>query len=659
MFTFSNGLVLRRGERTLEFHRRLGPEKIQFAYQDDGEINTYTESNLYAKILNGEIKVVHQNGKPVLLPNQVQPDGAEAQPYSVTLTPDDEGRISRCMRYVRDALQAGATTGSLKKCEKSSRETSERIKDESPPSGRTLKSWLGKFLRSGGNPFVFADRRAYVQRSKRISDVVEEAIKYCVEKYYLQRHGISMRATHQRVKEHLKSLARMRGEVIPTPSLKTIERRIDGVNFYIRDMRRYGKAYAQKKWRYSLAGDQSTRILERVEIDHTCLDIWVLDPRSGVPIGRPWITVAIDRYSGYILGLHVSFYGPSVGSVAQTIRNALMPKDDLLSALPSIQVMWTAKGVAELYVVDNGLEFHAAAFRNLAWYLRADLLYNKVRQPWLKAGIERAMLEVNRMLPLQGKVYFPVKNMEVIDPKKTAAILFDDLCEGLVQWAADQFPRQIHPKTLIRPIDLWEEGLQSSPLPMFPVNLDEFEIQSGVAMHRTVAGDGIFFNYLRYNSVELQDYCRRFNRKFRSEVRFNPDNLEKLHILLPEEKRWLQVPLTRPTADYGRGLSLIQHQIYRKEAGSKLTALNAEEELYQAQLRTNARWGEAIARGVKVRKDADLIRIQALTSASVVKEKLNSAVTPEAPPPQEQSKHHKMIEKLMPFDSFSLDEEIL
>jgi hypothetical protein len=42
MFTFSNGLVLRRGERTLEFYRRLSPEKIQFAYQDDGEINTFT-----------------------------------------------------------------------------------------------------------------------------------------------------------------------------------------------------------------------------------------------------------------------------------------------------------------------------------------------------------------------------------------------------------------------------------------------------------------------------------------------------------------------------------------------------------------------------------------------------------------------------------------
>lgn len=129
MFTFSNGLVLRRGERTLEFYRRLSPEKIQFAYQDDGEINTFTEASLYGKILRSEIKVVHQNGKPVLLPNQVQPEGFGAQPYSVTLTPDDEGRIARCMRYVRDALQAGATTGSLKKCEKSSRETSERIKD--------------------------------------------------------------------------------------------------------------------------------------------------------------------------------------------------------------------------------------------------------------------------------------------------------------------------------------------------------------------------------------------------------------------------------------------------------------------------------------------------------------------------------------------------
>lgn len=93
-------------------------------------------------------------------------------------------------------------------------------------------------------------------------------------------------------------------------------------------------------------------------------------------------------------------YGPSVGSVAAAMRNAILPKDDLLTVLAKPDVSWTAMGAAEMYVVDNGLEFHSKAFLRLAWHLHADLLFNPVRQPWLKASIERCMMEVCRYCPL-------------------------------------------------------------------------------------------------------------------------------------------------------------------------------------------------------------------------------------------------------------------
>lgn len=32
-------------------------------------------------------------------------------------------------------------------------------------------------------------------------------------------------------------------------------------------------------------------------------------------------------------------------------------------------------------------------------------------------------------------------------------------------WTVDEFPRHIHPKTLVHPIDLWEEGLLEVPPP--------------------------------------------------------------------------------------------------------------------------------------------------------------------------------------------------
>lgn len=263
------------------------------------------------------------------------------------------------------------------------------------------------------------------------------------------------------------------------------------------------------------------------------------------------------------------------------------------------------------------------------------------------------------MLPARGKVYAPRKNMIAQDPKGTAAILFDDLCVGLFSWAAEVFPRQIHPKNLVRPLDLWEEGRQSCPLPMFPLGFDRFDITAGVSTTRTIDGDGVFFKYLRFNSYELQDYRRTHGQKFTTEIRFNPDNLECVHVLLPKTNDWMPVELQRPSPEYGRGLSLIQHEITRAEAGKKLTRANAETELEMARRRLNEQWGDAISRGVKARRHGNLIRFQGYTSTKILTDRKPDAGTPQpvVPVPEASASTQSLLSNVMPFKAFTLEEE--
>jgi putative transposase len=509
---------------------------------------------------------------------------------------------------------------------------------------------------SGGNPYSLLDLRPLALRRKR-SSFDETLVATAIAKYYLQRHGLSVAETHRRYLKDAAQEERLSQERIEVASLASMQRRINDIDPFIRDVKRYGCELARNKWRYSLKGDTSTRVLERVEIDHTWLDMWVLDPVSGVPIGRPWITVAIDAYSGYILGFYVSFYGPSVASVAHCIRNAIFPKEDLLSLVPDLPQSWTAMGVSEQYVVDNGLEFHAKDFLRIMFELRADLLFNPVRRPWLKPSIERTMMEVNRILPNRGKVYTPTKNMKPVSPSDSAAILFDDLCVGLTRWAADVFPKSVHQKNLVRPMDLWEEGRLSSPIPMFPVGFEQFDITAGLSTQRTVDGDGVFFKYLRFNSVELQDYLRSNGRKLRLDVRVNPDDLGRVFVHLAEEKRWLSVPLQKPSNGYGNGLSLIQHEIIRAEAGKTLLRRNVEEELAKAQERLREHWGEAVKRGVRVRKHGSLVRLQGLSSARLfgrsTRKRSEDERVPVASPIADGH-----LKDVMPFRAFSMAEEL-
>lgn len=397
MITFGAGLVLREGDRTFEFERQIDSTRLQFKYLDNYEIRTFTLAALYTSILNKSIIPVHQNGHVIQAPGKLAFKEQEYS-YPLALAKEQEERLNYRLKYVRDALAMRVSPYSLGQCGRAIQEIASKSLDAKPPSASTLRNWLKKFLCSGSNPFSLLDLRPLVKRPKRIGQQTEALIDAALAKHYMQRSGVSVAETYRRLISSIKSKMRAEDCEIPEPSLRTVQRRVNEIDPYVRDFNRHGSDYAKKKWRYSLKGDQSTRILERVEVDHTWLDLWVLDPTSGVPIGRPWITVVMDRMSGYILGLYISFYGPSVATVAHAIKNSILPKDELISALPEIAVPWTAMGVAELYVLDNGLEFHANAFKRLMWELRADLLYNPVRQPWLKASVERVMMEVNRIL---------------------------------------------------------------------------------------------------------------------------------------------------------------------------------------------------------------------------------------------------------------------
>lgn len=659
MISFTRGLILRKGMRELEFERQIEHEKVQFKFLDTHEVMTYNLAKLYKQIQTGEYAVVkslpgdapaNQNGQTFELPSK--------------LTKAQEAVIAFRLKFVAKARKLGITKGAISRLKEVvekvqvldgiDKEESEIFRSMKKPSPWSISRWINLYESSGENSYALLDRRVVKKSVLRLSAQAESFMEQLIAKVYLQLSGPTMRKTHEILGREIRQHNLMQGESVAIPSLSTLERRIEQIPGYIVDYKRLGPGYAKNKWRYSLAGDQSKRVLERTEIDHTLLDVWVLDPKSGLPLGRPWITVLIDRYSGYILGVYISFYGPSASTVAASVKMAISPKSGLLEVIPDVKYPWTAMGVPESIVVDNGMEFHSAAFRRIAWELRTDVIFNPVRQPWLKSSIERTMMEFNRVLPMHGRVYPPLKNADRIDPRKTALIEFYDLCRCLMVWAVDEFPRHIHPKTLVRPIDLWEEGLQEVPPPRLPLQTLQLDLAMGLQASRVVDGDGVFFKYLRFNSPELQDHRSSMRGNFRTELRINPDNIGSMHVHLPKADKWIVVPMQKPSHAYGQGFSLMQHELIRREAKAKLTKSNAYEVLEQVRLQTEEIWGSFAKRGKQIRKATDLIRSQGLTSAKLVAEEPSSSPLPV---PEVCKLFEKNLPKVIPFKGFSMAED--
>lgn len=99
-----------------------------------------------------------------------------------------------------------------------------------------------------------------------------------------------------------------------------------GIDQYVLMRSRFGQQAADALRKPIGAGVVTVRPLERVEVDHFLCDVHLVCPDTGVRMGRPWLTLCVDHYSGMILGYHLTFAPPSASSVLAALRHAILPK---------------------------------------------------------------------------------------------------------------------------------------------------------------------------------------------------------------------------------------------------------------------------------------------------------------------------------------------
>ena len=83
---------------------------------------------------------------------------------------------------------------------------------------------------------------------------------------------------------------------LPIPGRRFIKRLIDQIPAFDKYLARYGHDAALRRFR-SVNGHRVIEApLERAEIDHSILDLFVIDEHTSVSLRRPSITACIDVY---------------------------------------------------------------------------------------------------------------------------------------------------------------------------------------------------------------------------------------------------------------------------------------------------------------------------------------------------------------------------
>lgn len=138
-------------------------------------------------------------------------------------------------------------------------------------------------------------------------------------------------------------------------------RRASRISIFANALRR-GKHRIEKAVTAVPGTFSASRPLEIVQIDHTKADVFVVDEETRKPIGRPWLTLAMDLCSRMVTGLYLSLDAPSRLSASLCLLHSVYDKTTWLKER-QIKEAWPVAGLPDRVHVDNGADFRSRAFK--------------------------------------------------------------------------------------------------------------------------------------------------------------------------------------------------------------------------------------------------------------------------------------------------------
>ncbi|WP_189383184.1 Mu transposase C-terminal domain-containing protein [Gemmobacter nanjingensis] len=390
-------------------------------------------------------------------------------------------------------------------------------------SRTTVWRWIRRLAAEGGRTSALVPRkRGRRNGSVMVPGDVEGIIEEHLTRYYLRRERPSL----ARVVTEIRSACLERG--LQPPTRRTVQRRLDAMDAREVMKAREGAKAARQRFAPVTGRNRSERPLDVVQIDHTPADIILVDSFERKPIGRPWVTLAIDIATRMVTGYHVSFDAPSRLSVALCLTRAVAPKAEFLADL-ECNAPWPAQGKPVSIHVDNGRDFRSQAFQSACAEWGINLVYRPPGSPHFGGHVERligTMMGAVHLLP--GTTQSSVAAKGGYDAEAMAAMTLGEFD----RWFALEICRynnSIHSSLGCTPVAKWD-ALAGEMSGDIPFDMEAFRVSFLPSEQRQVRRDGIHLFDLRYWSDALAGYVGRRGGKV--VVRYDPRDLSTVWVEL-------------------------------------------------------------------------------------------------------------------------------
>ena len=339
--------------------------------------------------------------------------------------------------------------------------------------------------------------------------------------------GATFRAIHRKLAEAIEAHTRKqqtRGlsteHVVPSYSrLTQFFRQLDPATKLVRSG---GIAAWDKTARPLLDQVHAVRAGQTVYLDHTQVDIFVRTHLDGQrTVGRPWLTVALDCYSGAVVSFVLSLKHPDAWTTALLLRKAILPKT---------RPDWPVLGIPDRVVPDHGKDFMSHAVAGKLKALGVDLDPAREHYPDGKAAVERFFRSANEGLWCILPGYTKAEGTSHGSGRKRRSTLLalPQLREELERWIAETFNHRRLDRTGRTAIDLWQETAVVRMLE----SVEELDLLllTGPTVRR-VSNKGVRFTLKGgpKRTYWHDDLVHHWGREVR--IAYNPDDLSSVVLL--------------------------------------------------------------------------------------------------------------------------------
>jgi putative transposase len=419
-------------------------------------------------------------------------------------------------------------------------------------SQRTVYTLIQRFRASGGLLTVLAHNVSSGGRGKkRLPATLEQIIVIAIEEIYLSKQKRRAADVVQEVRRKC-FLANLK-----PPGPNAVRARINALNVLNTVKCRNGRNAARPLTAVKGSFPNVASPLDLVQMDHTPIDLIVVDEISRQPIGRPYLTAAIDIYSRCITGFCLTFEAPSAVSVGLCLVHSVIDKTNYLAHL-GIEGEWPIWGKPLIIYVDNATEFHSEALRRGCAQHGIQIQYRPFGQPQFGGTIERVIgTLMQHVHTLPGTTFSNIMERGEYDSDGTAILTLSELEKWLTLVIIGQYHNKVHSSIHEPPIERYKSGLISNakdkPERNFKplvLNKKAFLVDFLPIVKRSIQRHGFMIDHIIYYSNSLQPWIAKRHQGHKFIIRRDPRDISRIFVLHPEHDEYLEVPyrtLSNPT----------------------------------------------------------------------------------------------------------------